>query len=93
MPKSSGKFFHEDAIGQVKFFRRTDDYGFIKVFEPSNLDEDVFFHISATKADVVYKDWWMKFDILRTNKGLKAANLSRVSQPPETELFGTSFNY
>jgi cold shock CspA family protein len=82
-----------DAIGQVKFFKSSEGYGFINVLEPEDMEEDVFFHISNYKADVVYEDWWMEFDIVNSNQGKKAVNLKRVSQPPETELFGTNFNY
>jgi cold shock CspA family protein len=83
---------HEGAIGQVKFFKPSKGYGFIKIFEPKGLN-DAFFHISEYKADVIYKNWWMNSDIVRSSKGLKAINLRRVSQPPESELFGTDFNY
>lgn len=83
----------EDAIGQVKFFKPSEGFGFIKVFEPRELEKDVFFHISEYKADQISKDWWVEFDILENNRGNKAINLRRVSQPPEHELTGTSFNY
>lgn len=82
----------EKAIGQVKFFKSSEDFGFIQVFDP-DLDDDVFFHISEYKADVVKKDWWMEFDIIESQKGYKAKNLRRVSQPSEDKLFGTNFNY
>ena len=83
----------EGAKGQVKFFKASQGYGFIQVFEPEKVNDDVFFHISDYKADSVHKDWWMEFDIERTNKGQKAINLRRVSQPPEHELTGSTFNY
>lgn len=83
----------EGVIGQVKFFKPSEEYGFIKVFKPKNFGDDVFFHISDYKADQVYKDWWLKFDVVKTNRGMKAINMRRVSQPPEHELSGTSFNY
>ncbi|WP_049893899.1 cold-shock protein [Halogranum rubrum] len=82
-----------EAIGQVKFFKPSEGYGFIQVFEPDGVENDIFFHISDYKADAIYKDWWVKFDMKKTKKGLKGINLRRVSQPPESQLFGTSFNY
>ena len=82
----------EDGIGQVKFFKGTEGYGFLKVFEPEG-KPDVFFHINDYDADVVHKDWWMEFDAIETRKGLKATRLRRVSQPSESDLFGTNFNY
>ena len=83
----------EAAIGQVKFFKASEGYGFIKVLEPEGLPNDIFFHISDYKADQAYKDWWFKFDVIDGNRGKKAIDLRRVSQPPEHELTGTSFNY
>lgn len=93
MANSSRNLEIEGGIGQVKFFKASEGYGFIKVFEPDHVKQDVFFHISDYKADIVGKDWWMKFDAVRGRKGLKATTLRRVRQPPEEELFGTSFNY
>ncbi len=55
--------------------------------------EDVFFHISDYKADEIYKDWWVEFTIEASEKGKQAVNLRRVSQPPESKLFGTDFVY
>lgn len=47
----------EDAIGQVKFFKSSKGYGFIKILEPEGFQDDVFFHISDYEADQVHKDW------------------------------------
>lgn len=83
----------EDAIGQVKFFKSTEEYGFIKVFTPDKYKDDVYFHASEYKADNIDRDSWFEFDIIDGNSGKKAINMRRVSQPPEHELTGTSFNY
>lgn len=83
----------EGAVGQIKFFKSSRGYGFIQVLEPESIDEDVFLHVSDCKSSSVAKNWWMKFDIVEEDKGLRAVNLRRISQPPEHELFGTNFNY
>jgi len=83
----------EGAIGQVKFFKPSEKYGFIQVFEPDHVDDDVFIHLSDYSSDHIHKSSWMEFDIIKTNRGLKAQNARKVSQPPEHELTGTSFNY
>ncbi|WP_336361601.1 cold shock domain-containing protein [Haladaptatus sp. ZSTT2] len=80
------------SMGQIKFYSHTKKYGFIKVFRPTGM-EDVFFHISDYKADEIYKDWWVEFTIEASEKGKQAVNLRRVSQPPESKLFGTDFVY
>lgn len=93
MTRSENNSIYEDAIGQVKFFKPSEGYGFLKIFDPEDMERDVFFHISGYAADSISKDSWMEFDIIESEEGLKAQDMRRVSQPPETELIGTSFNY
>ncbi|KAB1198544.1 MULTISPECIES: cold shock domain-containing protein [Haloferax] len=89
---SRDDFTAKAAMGQVKFYKPSEGYGFLKVLEPEGTD-DVFFHISDYKTDNVHKGWWMQFDISKTRSGLKAVNMRRVSKPPESELFGKGFDY
>ena len=93
MAKRRNNVIAEGAIGQVKFFRSSGGYGFIRVLKPENVDNDVFFHIDDYKADNIHKDFWVEFDAVKGNKGPKAQNMRRISQPLEHELVGTKFNY
>jgi CspA family cold shock protein len=93
MGSNRQKTIAENAVGQVKFFKELEGFGFIRIFDPDDTKEEVFFHISECKSDIVYKDWWLEFDIVSSEKGPRAKDVRRVSQPPEHELFGTNFNY
>lgn len=93
MNKHKDNTLVKGAIGQVKFFKPSEKYGFIQVLEPDHIDNDVFIHLSDHSSDAIHKKWWLEFNIEKTNRGLKAQNARRVSQPPEHELTGTSFNY
>jgi cold shock protein len=64
--------------GRVKWFNDAKGYGFI---EQPNGGEDVFVHFSAIVMDgykTLSEGQEVEFEIRQTEKGLQAANVSRV---------------
>ena len=65
-------------VGKVKWFNNEKGYGFIEY----NNGEDIFIHYSAIEMDgykTLKEGALVKYDLLRTNKGLQAKNVLEVS--------------
>jgi len=63
--------------GNVKWFNNDKGYGFIEYIE----GEDIFVHYSAIKQSgykTLNEGQLVEFDLIRTNKGLQAVNVSTV---------------
>ena len=65
-------------VGKVKWFNNEKGYGFIEY----NNEEDIFIHYSAIEMEgfkTLKEGALVKYDLLRTNKGLQAKNVLEVS--------------
>ena len=65
-------------VGKVKWFNNEKGYGFIEY----NETEDIFIHYSAIEMEgfkTLKEGALVKYDLLRTNKGLQAKNVLEVS--------------
>ena len=65
-------------VGKVKWFNNEKGYGFIEY----NDKEDIFIHYSAIEMEgfkTLKEGALVKYDLLRTNKGLQAKNVLEVS--------------
>ena len=63
--------------GSVKWFNNDKGYGFIEYVD----GEDIFVHYSAIKKDgykTLNEGQLVEFDLIRTDKGLQAINVSAV---------------
>ncbi len=67
------------ARGTVGFFHDTKGYGFIETDDTDGEDEDVFFHMEDVGGPDLEEDTEVEFDIEQGDKGLRAANLERLS--------------
>jgi len=69
----------ENIVGKISYYDSTDKYGFFTVKE---LKEDVFFHIddvfSEDDIEDVKEDNKFEFDIVKTEKGLRAKNIESL---------------
>lgn len=66
------------VIGKVKWFNNEKGYGFIDYVE----GEDIFVHYSNIKQDgfkTLSEGQLVKFDLVRTDKGLQAINVEGVN--------------
>lgn len=65
-------------VGKVKWFNNEKGYGFIEY----NKDEDIFIHYSAIEMEgykTLSEGMFVKYDLLRTDKGLQAKNVLQVN--------------
>ena len=65
-------------VGKVKWFNNEKGYGFIEY----NDQEDIFIHYSAIEMDgfkTLSEGMLVKYELLRTNKGLQAKKVLQIS--------------
>ena len=70
-------------VGRVKWFNNQKGYGFI-VYEDA---PDIFVHHSAIHMEgyrTLKQDETVQFDLVETDKGLQAANVSRLGESAES---------
>ena len=63
------------ATGTVDFFKESGGYGFIAT---EDHDEDVFFHMEDVGGEDLEEGQEVEFDIVDTDDGPRAQNLSRL---------------
>ena len=64
-------------VGKVKWFNNEKGYGFIEY----NDQEDIFIHYSAIEMDgykTLSEGTLVKYELLRTNKGLQAKKVLQI---------------
>jgi len=77
----------ERTRGTVKWFSQEKGYGFLQ----QEGGPDVFVHHSAILGSgykVLYEGEEVEFEVMRADKGLKAANVERLNPPPEPSSRG-----
>jgi len=89
--QSTGNSSNHDLTGYVSYYNSDDGYGFIST---SDLDRgrgsnsegltDVFFHVSSYPDNNPEVDDRLRFNVVKTDRGLKAANITyNHTKPPD----------
>ena len=60
--------------GKIKRYHKTKGFGFIKTKD----QKDIFFHISEFVDAQVKVDEEVEFEVVKTNKGLKAIKVKKI---------------
>jgi CspA family cold shock protein len=71
------------VVGRVKWFNNQKGFGFI-IHES---DPDIFVHHTAIRMDgyrTLKQGEEVQFDLVETDKGLQAVNVTRMAEPDET---------
>lgn len=70
--------------GTVRKFNKQGNYGFIEIDENEGTDEDdVFFHMADVGGPALSESQDVEFEIEQTDKGPRAANLTRLDEDGE----------
>ncbi|GAB7090737.1 hypothetical protein JCM18237_10080 [Halorubrum luteum] len=82
--KGSEEYVVREEIGTVAHYNSEERYGFI---ETSEVSDDVFFNVSDVRGQAPTEDDLIQYDILETDRGYKAVNITHqrrkgVSEDP-----------
>ena len=74
------------AEGTVTHFIKQGNYGFIETNDPDDTDEaEVFFHMADIGGPALSEGQNVRFEIEQSDKGPRAANLTRLNDEGEPE--------
>ena len=93
-PQRKKGIIEQNVTGSIVYYNSEEGYGFIDSPGTSNLEldgsEDIFFHVTEHPDDEPKENKRVKFDIKKSNEGVKAVNI-RYAGPSQTETWDDTF--